>query len=304
MTTDFFNQIAEYNAAGTGETNNSASATITAASAPYPDLQPTGLVLSPANGFQSGQSVTAQWNDTNTGSGPAAVAWTDTLTVVNTTTGKTLDTINVPYDPTQAGNSPLAGGQSLARQATIQLPRGDPGAGNLQFTVTVNSANTVFEDNPAHNAQANNSATLTAASGLAPYPDLAASNVTAPPLTVGDPASVTIGWTVTNNGSVPTSAGSWVDQVIASPDDIPGNGDDIVLQSFPHTGNLAAGQSYTQTQTFLLPPSFEGQYHLFVHTDSGGAVCENSRLANNYAEAPNLFGVMPRFFTPTWSSPR
>ncbi len=128
-------------------------------------------------------------------------------------------------------------------------------------------------------------------SALAPYPDLAVSNVTAPALTIGDPATVTVGWTVTNLGTAATTAGNWVDTVIASPDDTPGNGDDIILGTFSHTGVLAAGQNYTQSETFLLPPAFNGQYHLFVHADAGEAVFENGDRPDRYAQAGNLFDV-------------
>ncbi len=296
VTTDIYNQVAEYNAAGTGESNNTGSASITTTAALYPDLTPTGFQISPATGLQSGQSIAVQWSDVNNGAGSAASAWTDTLVVKNTSTNTTLATVSLPYDPTQPGNSPLAPGQGLMQHTTVLLPPGNAGVGNLTFTLTVNSGGALFEDNAAHNATADDTAVLNATSGLAPYPDLAVSNVSFSPASpiIGDPAQVTVNWTVTNSGTAATTAGSWVDRVIASPDNVPGNGDDIVLKTFTHTGDLGVGQSYPQSQTFLLPPAFSGQYHLFVQTDSGGAVFENGLLANNYAQpASGLFTVTP-----------
>ena len=159
----------------------------------------------------------------------------------------------------------------------------------------MNSTQSLFEDNPAHNAYANNTATTNVTSGLAPYPDLVVSNVTFSPASpiIGDPAIATIDWTVTNNGSGATTAGSWVDQVIASPSNNPNDSSAVTLQTFTHQGDLAVGQSYAQTQTFLLPPHFQGQYYLFVHTDAKGVVYQNGHLTDNYAEAPNLFDVTP-----------
>ena len=296
ITTDFFNNIAEITANGAGETNNIGSAAFTSAAALYPDLQPTNLQVSSAAGLQSGGSLTVQWKDSNIGVGSAATAWTDTVVVVNTTTGATLASVNVPYDPTAAGNSPLAAGQALAQQVPITLPPGTPGAGNLQITITANATGALFEDNAAHNAQANNTASISAVSSLAPYPDLVASGVTFSPDSpiVGDPATVTFGWTVTNNGTAPTSAGSWVDNIIYSADDNPADGK--VLGSFPHTGDLAANANYPQSQTFMMPPGFSGQYHLFVETDARDVVFENGSKANNYAEAGSLFDVTPTLY--------
>ena len=294
--TDVFNNIAEFNAAGTGETNNSASAIFTSTSALYPDLQPTNLQISPATDLQSGDNLTVQWNDSNSGTGSAATAWSDTVTVQNTTTGATVGTATVGYDPTATGNRPLASGQSLAESAQITLPPGNAGVGNLLVTVTVNATNSLFEDNAAHNAQSNNTASITTPSGLAPYPDLAASGVTFSPASpiVGDPAQVTVGWTVTNLGTGPTSTGSWVDDVVYSSDNNPADGH--LLASFTHTGDLAVNASYTQSQTFLLPPAFEGQYHLFVETNATNAVFENGSTANNDAQASSLFDVTPTLY--------
>ncbi len=293
ITTNVFNDFAEYDATGAAVSDNSGSGTFTSTSALYPDLQPTNLQASPITGLQSGGQLTVQWNDTNSGTGPAATAWTDAVVVTNTTTGATLATVNVPYDPTFAGNGSLGSGQSLAQTATVMLPQGNAGAGNLLVTVTVNATNSLFEDNAAHNAQSNNTASITTVSGLAPYPDLATSGVTFSPASpiVGDPAQVTVGWTVTNTGTGPTSFGSWVDNIIYSTNDNPADG--TVLESFTHTGDLAVGQSYTQSQTFLLPPAFSGQYHLFVESDATDLVFENGSRANNYAEAGSLFDVTP-----------
>ena len=72
---------------------------------------------------------------------------------------------------------------------------------------------------------------------------------------------------------------------------MPGNGDDIVLATFTHQGALAVGQGYNQSETFLLPPAFNGQYHLFVHSDAGNAVFQNGARPDRYAEASNLFDV-------------
>ncbi len=301
VTTNVYNQVFEYNTAGpndtsTAQSNNTSSLTVSSTLAPYPDLTVPSLIVSPSTGLESGDNLSIQWSDSNTGNAPVNGAFIDHVVIQNTTTGKPLGTQDVPYDPTASGNGPIAAGQAISRQIGFTLPQGTPGAGQIQVTVTTDYYNQVFEWNEAgpggtSTAESNNSTSQTVTASLAPYADLAASAVSAPSLTIGDPAQVTVGWTVTNQGNGPGTVATWTDAVIASPDDDPTDG--TTIAQFTHQGLLAVGASYSQTQTFLLPPHFEGQYHLFVETNSTGAVFENGNTANNYAEAPNLFDVSP-----------
>jgi hypothetical protein len=103
------------------EANNASALSVTSTLAPYADLQVTGLAVSPA-GLQSGCAATVQWSDANTGNATAS-AWTDSVTVVNTSTGETLFAQAVPY-----GGPAVAGGGAAGQ---LQPPgaaarRGDP----------------------------------------------------------------------------------------------------------------------------------------------------------------------------------
>jgi hypothetical protein len=291
VTADYLNNVFESNSGGTAETNNTATLTATVGLAPYADLRVTNLAVSPSSGLRSGDSLTVAWSDSNTGTATVSAAFFDRVTVVNTTTGQTLTSSTVPYDPATATNGAIAAGDARARQFSFTLPPGTAGAGSLQVTVAADTFNQVFESNTASTAESNNSATVTASAALAPYADLVASNVTAPTLTVGDPAQVTVGWTVTDLDTGPGTVSTWVDSVIASPDDDPTHGS--VLAQFPHTGLLSVGSSYTQSQTFPLPPGSTTHSHLFVRTDAGDVVFENGNEANNCSEAPGFFDVVP-----------
>ena len=289
VNTDSTNVIFEDNGAGGGENDNSAAVTLTAQPTPYPDLVVANPSIDNAAALQSGDAVTVRWADHNVGRAAASASWYDTVTLSNSTTGKTLGTVSVLYDATAAGA--LAVDASASRTATFQLPKGDAGAGDLVATITADAFNQVFEQDAAGNAENNNVATATVHAALAPYADLAVSNVTAPALTVADPAYVTIGWTVANLGTA-VASGPWVDSVVASPDGDTTHG--VTLAQFTHSTDLAAGASYTQSQTILLPPGFSTDAHLIVVTDRAGAVFENGRLTNNHAEAPNRFDVTPK----------
>ncbi len=298
VTTDTYHTVKEYDASGNAAYGNNALSTdVTSTLPPYPDLQVTGLTVGPTTGLQSGGTLAVTWIDADTGTGPVTGAFTDHVVVKNLTTGLTLATADLPYDPTAAGNGPIAVGGSVARAFNYTLPLGSAGAGQIQVTVTTNDYNQVFEYNTAgpggtSTATSNNTpppVSVTAA--LAPYADLAASNVNAPTRIVGDPAQITVGWTVTNQGTSPGTVASWVDAVIASPDNNPADGQ--TLATFPHTGLLAVNGSYPQSQTITLPPHFEGQYYIFVQTNATGTVFENGSTTNNFAEALNVSDISP-----------
>ncbi len=296
--TDYADQVFESNSDGTAETNNTATLNATAALPAYPDLQVTSPAVVSTSGLplQSGDSLTVTWTDSNTGTGPVGVPFYDHVTIVNTATGQTLTEAEVLYNPVAAGNGAIAAQDGRARQFAFSLPQGSAGAGELVATVRTDQFNQVFEYNTAgtggtSTAEGNNTNSATANSTLAPYADLVASAVTAPSLTVGDPARVTIGWTVTNQGTSATGVDHWVYSIIVSPDDNPANG--TILKQFPHQGALAVNGQYTQSQTFLLPPTYQIHAHLFVRTDADDVIFENGSESNNFGEAPDFFDVTP-----------
>jgi hypothetical protein len=301
VASDWFNQIFEYSAAGPGganaaEANNSATSMATSLLAPAPDLQVTGLALTPTAGLQSGDSVVLNWDVANIGTAAAGKAFYSHVSVFNEQTGQELTAFDLAYEPTLAGHGAIAAGDARSQQFAYALPAGDAGAGDLRFTVTADYYNHISEYNTAgpasaSTAETNNSTNLTVTAALAPYADLAVSGVTAPALTIGDPAQVTISWNVVNVGSAATTLGDWVDTIILSPDADPSHG--TLLKTFAHQGTLATGAGYARSETFLLPAQFQTHSHLFVRTDAGDAVFENNVEANNFGEAVNLFDVTP-----------
>src|SRR5271157_2598176 len=193
----------------------------------------SGLTTTPAAGLQSGMSLVVQWTDTNTGTLPASGSFSDQVVITNTTTGSVLATGYVQYDAWSRGN--LTPGAAAAQQYAFSLPDGDPGVGQIQFTVTAD----YYENVSTPAGESNNTATLTETSTLAPYPDLVTSDVTAP--ATADPGEQTsVSWTDTNQGNAGVTNG-WDDQVFASPD---GKlSDAILLGDFPEEGALPAGSS-------------------------------------------------------------
>ncbi len=88
-------------------------------------------------------------------------------------------------------------------------------------------------------------------------------------------------------------ADGWYDVIVASNDQVIGDGDDRELARFERTSDLPAGQSYDRNETILLPPAFNGRYFLYVRADVEDVVFEDGREANNSDRSPDFFDVMP-----------
>jgi hypothetical protein len=241
-----------------------------------PDLQVTGIGLLPQTNLLSGMLVTVFWTNVNTGPGPTIGSWLDQLVVSNLTTGLRIFSTNVYYDSSALGS--IAGGDYRVRQAAVRLPEGLPSVGQLLFVATADINNAIQEYNGSGSAETNNTATTTAISTLAAYPDLLVTGITIPPPAMPG-ASVQVSWTVTNRGSA-TATGPWTDALYLSDDPVIGN--DQFLANLTYAASLAPGQSLSQTQTVILPSGILGSRFLVANADSGNLIFEVNK-ANNLA---------------------
>ncbi len=244
------------------------------------DLVPS--ITTATTSATSGTLLSVTWKTTNDGTATTLNGWVDQA-YLSTSSQVTSSSLLLGH-VSQTG--PLAPGQSATGSASATIPLGD--SGTYQIIVVSDATNQLIE--PGGKA---NSVSQGVSITLAPYADLAASNVVAPTRTIGDPAYPTISWTVTNVGTGAGQTNTWTDEIIASPSNNVADPGAVVLAQYTHTGGLAKNASYTQTQVVQMPPGFTGRYHLFVETDALDVVFENGLKANNVAEDPNNFDVMP-----------
>ncbi|HCO96831.1 MAG TPA: hypothetical protein DIU00_23310, partial [Phycisphaerales bacterium] len=116
--------------------------------------------------------------------------------------------------------------------------------------------------------------------------DLAVTEVTAPTLAVGNPATIDVAWTVANTGTFAGNINSWTDRVVLSL--IYG---DRVIAELNHTGLLNVGESYSRNETIVMPGGIYGYYHLLVITDCYEVVPEGDSEANNIGESAEMLEV-------------
>ena len=255
-----------------------------------PALVVDTLVPSGATSGVFGDPFNLSYTVHNDGNGAVPVNWTDTVYLSQS---PTLDNTAVPVATYDGGGVRplLAPGQSQTVPLTFNLPFNlTQTAGTYYLIVQTDSKSALTEGAGAVTVAATGPINLT----LPLLPDLTVSNVQGLDQVIADPASITVSWTVTNNGPGAGSVSQWNDEVILTPDATPGSADDVDLGPFPHTGLLAPGASYTETQTIALPPALTGRYHLFVETDSGNQVLEYATSRPDALAAKSGFlDVMP-----------
>ncbi|MCX6929656.1 MAG: lectin-like protein, partial [Verrucomicrobia bacterium] len=128
--------------------------------------------------------------------------------------------------------------------------------------------------------------------GTVLFPNLVVSAIGVPSgsgILSGQP--IVYSFTVGNIGSANTMIGNWLDRAVLSTDTILGNADDLPLGFFPHSGALEAGQSYTVTNTFMLPDGLSGDFYIIAQTDAGNAVNEFVFEGDNLTVSTETFHV-------------
>ncbi len=274
VSTDVSNVVAE---PGTAELNNLGSSAQLAELTPYPDLQVASLAVEPAGAWVEGQNVTLRWRDNNAGDAPINAAWTDRVLVRNASTGATVATADLRYDPAAAGAGAVAAGGFRDRSFSFAWPAGAVGGGRFVFEVATDAGTEIFESNVADNAEANNTASLSIVSA----PDLTVGGLAITPVSPSAGSNLVISWVDSNGGVARTPAG-WNDRIIVRNRD---RGetllDTAVFYDPSANGNapLAPGESVARSTTFRLPDGARGAGNLEVEVIADQNASGQSLLA-------------------------
>ncbi|MEL6107215.1 MAG: CARDB domain-containing protein, partial [Planctomycetota bacterium] len=279
--TDRTNQVDE----PTAEDNNvSASAVqVEVRETPLPDLVVSDISLPAGATPTSGELLTLDWMIFNDGDADATAPWTDDVYL---SVDNTLSADDVLLG-SQTISSDLAFGNQTSASLAVALPDGI--SGTYHLIVEPDAENLVNEGA----GEATGAGSLEIDIALFPYADLTVTEVVAPELLVGDPVDLTVSWTVQNVGDGPGRESNWSDRVILSTDDILGDGDDIVLVEYSHSGAVPAGQSYSRTEIIPLEARTSGRFTLFVQTDVNDVVFELPGDASNVGQPTNNVDITP-----------
>ncbi len=224
---------------------------------PYYDLAITN-VSAPDGG--SGQDVTVSWRVENVGNAATSrTSWPDRLYLSADTTLDAGDSLL----RSMSRNGALAAGEAYTVSALVELPEFIQG--EFHIIVQANDANMSEEHDAGNNAGAD-ALTVT----LTPPPDLTAA-LDAPDAGWAG-RSVSVSWTVANDGVSPTPTFRWYDAVYLSTDEMFGG--DILLGRWRHSGLLSPDESYTVSKSVSLPADAVGDFFLLLVTDASDAVGE------------------------------
>ena len=246
-------------------------------------LQAADLVLSSASAPASaalGESIPVSWTVENQGNFPAPADWWDGVYVSDDMVYGAGDTY--VYTRTIQDQTALAPGDSYTVTQTVTVPNTNPGNRYLLFVADIwHNQGEAHEGNNVYAVPV----TLYAA-------DLVVSSASAPASVVlGE--TVTVEWTVTNEGSHSAPA-DWVDRVYVSDDTVYGSGDTHVRGvNIGDQTPLAPGASYSITLDVTIPITGLGDRHLLFVADADNRQGETDETNNVYAlpitlHAPDL----------------
>jgi hypothetical protein len=176
--------------------------------------------------------------------------------------------------------------QSLTQ--TFMIPQGFQGQYYLIVITDIN--NQVEELVESNNRQTSTPINIT----LTPPPDLQVSAIAASPSTLFSEDSVTVNWTIKNNGTGPTTnATQWNDWVYISANPVFNLIGATLLANKQHTGSLGVNASYNETIKVKLPINIQGTYYIHVLADASNLVYEYAFEDNN-SETSNALNILLR----------
>jgi subtilase family serine protease len=265
---DIYNNVYEhiFENNNSGYDNTATNITLT----PPPDLEFESLTI--PNNARSGSSLSISYRVTNFGATETPnYYWTDTFYLSSDNQLNTATDINLG---SVGQYGVLYPGDGYDRTANFSLPNTLTGTYYV-FGVT-DSGDQVFELNNVNNfTQSINQVQI-----VSQPADLVVTDAVIP--TTGEAGkAISVQWTVKNQGTGDTIVNSWSDRLVASTNGVLGDADDLTLASFIRTGLLGFNGTYSRSESVILPFALEGNYQLFVVTDSDDSVYEGSHEGNN-----------------------
>ena len=221
-------------------------------------------------------TLTVNGNFTQTASG------TLTIKVGGATAGTLFDQVNVTSTAALNGTltATLISGYAPGLEEAYPVLTFASSTGSI---VTFNTPR--IDGNPAF--ATNTKSTSLELIGATAAANLAVSNVDFTPASALQGQSITVSYTVTNLGTVTTTAGSWTDSVYLSLDGMV-DSNAVLLGRVTHTGNLGSQAEYSASLTAPVPGLPVGSYHVLGVADSGLQVPDINRAAGTGVASTEL----------------
>ncbi len=261
-----------------------------------PDLIVQNVTV-PSSAF-SGTSITVSWEVKNVGSGDTgSTLWYDLVGLSE----DNIDQTDGGIDPLVASDinvTALSSGQSYTNTATFTLPQGI--SGNYFIFVRTDALGIKPKYNIEELDESNNNNQFGAyiPINLTPPPDLKVTHSLQPNNTFSG-QSITVEYTVKNDGTGSTLLPVWEDRIYISEDSIR-NGNDVLLKFNGHSGILTVNQTYIEVVDINIPANLSGSYYLIYETDVHDQIYEFIYEDNNVHISPafNILQTPPADLIP------
>ncbi len=259
---------------------------------PLPDLR-TINVVAPDEVFAGGQ-MTLNWRVENHGDGVTPqdqVNWVDKIYLSQNTT------LDVNTDRL-VGSLPRSGALAQNEGYTVSnfvmsVPNNI--AGDWYVFILTDGDNQVYEfNNESNNANYDSQPPGSPMHIHATPPDLVIPTSVAAPANGSSGQSVSIGWTVKNQGAF-DAAPNWFDAVYLSADQTLNTDSDVLLTNIFRSNPLGPGLTYDVSANVTLPSCISGTYYIFVLTDSRRQIFEfdpNLDAEANNASPPRSIQIV------------
>lgn len=264
--TDAYNELPE--PGGEGD-NTTCAATPTAISLiDAPDLIVANVEPMASTGTFD-RPFTLRWTVRNIGSLPAALPWNDRVFL---SANALRDGDDFPLEPLRPATVSLDPTGEYTVEHTVQLPlRSFLPPGNYHFIVVTDVGNSVSEQRETNQFAVSPAVFIE----RPPLPDLRVVSISTP-IAACPGQQVEVVYTVVNSGNAPAE-GTWIERVLASPDDQIGN--DYFGSQQTVSGPIAPGEMVTRQGTLTVPN--EGlSYRVVVCVDVQNTVFESDESNN------------------------
>ncbi|WP_414618872.1 DUF1194 domain-containing protein [Calothrix sp. CCY 0018] len=247
-----------------------------------PNLTISGTPTAPAVASLA-ETISVEYTVTNNGSGTASRFWSDRFYISDDAILDSTDTIIGTRFTSNGTDIPLAAGDSYTKTDNVTIPN-TVGTGNKFLLFQVDRANQQGESDETDN--------VTAIPIQIGAPNLTISGTPTAPSSATLGETISLEYTVTNNGSV-TAPRSWSDRFYISDDATLDNSDTVIgsRNTFSDTP-LAAGDSYTGTRNVTIPNTVgTGNKFLLFQVDTANQQGETDETDNVKAIPIQIGGI-------------
>lgn len=256
-----------------------------------PDLQ-AEQVIAPESAFAGGQ-ISLNWQVKNLGNGVTPqdqIEWTDKIYLSEDTTLE-INTDRLIGSRGRSGSLAQKQGYTV-NNYMVSIPNDI--AGDWYVFVVADGDNQVYEfNNENNNSEYDRDKPGSPLNITATPPDLIVSGDISANPNVQTGENITVSWTIKNQGAFDATP-AWFDGVYLSEDQTLDKETDILLKSNFRNGILGPGLTYNASADVTIPSCIEGEYYLFVSTDSRNQIFEYDPkidAENNNTSSPKEIAI-------------